>query len=343
MLATEVDVADRVGARGQRRYAFGTLLLLTIACFALLCGAANADTASLTVTNTAGQIDPAADLPRVFTVSGDAAIPERLYIKDRAPGGAPCAPSADSDSGNELHYWDWWGAEVNGDFTFSYVETWPSSGTAMFCIWLEPSSEDPTTPISQLITFRPATGTLDATVTPASLSVGRVTEFMITGQSEAPAELFATVKPAGGAGCAPSYETDSGESVIDGASVNGAFAEHATHNGSQAATYELCAWLASGPSAAPAIAGPQSVIFTVGAPAPPPPLPPACVVPNYKTDTALNALKRRIVAAHCRVGRLRYTRSRHIRHGGIVALTPHAHSILTSGASVSVVISLGRR
>jgi hypothetical protein len=339
MVPAERGKGDQVGAGRRRRYGIGRLLVLTIAGFAVVCGAAHADTASLTVTNTAGQIDPAANLPRVFTISGDAAIPENLYVKDRAPGGAPCAPSAHSDSGSELH-WGWWGTEVNGDFSFSFVETWPNPGTVMFCMWLEPSGEEPTTPISELITFRPATGNLSAVVTPASPSPGQPAEFTITGESEAPAELFATVKPAGGAGCAPSYEADGGQSVVDGANVNGAFAEHATHNGDQAGTYELCSWLASGPSVAPAIAGPQSVIFTVGAPPPPPP---ACVVPSFKTYTPLNALKHRIAAAHCRVGRLRYTRSRHIQHGGIVALTPGTHAILTSDASVSIVISLGRR
>ena len=48
---------------------------------------AQADSATLTVTNTAGQSDPAAGLPRVFTVSGVAAVPEELFVLSRPTGG----------------------------------------------------------------------------------------------------------------------------------------------------------------------------------------------------------------------------------------------------------------
>src|SRR4051794_11009643 len=77
--------------------------------------AAQADSASISVTGTDGRSDPAADVARTFTVSGNTASPRNLYVSYRPAGGAACAPSASTDTGRDF----WYGDDVNGDFSIS--------------------------------------------------------------------------------------------------------------------------------------------------------------------------------------------------------------------------------
>ena len=240
----------------------------------LLAGAtqARADSATITVTNTAGQSDPVAGVPRVFTLSGVAAVPERIFVKHRAPGGAPCAPSAETDSGSTLpsYFPEWgWDSEVNGSFSFQHVFTWDSVGSEVFCIWLAENEKTiVNTPITQTITFRAPTGTITATVSPTTPSPAQQFTVTITGASEASEEVFATLRPAGGAACAPTFQADSGQGLVNGQNVNGSFSIQSTASESNAGTYLVCLWLADSASSTPAIAGPQPETFTVASPVP---------------------------------------------------------------------------
>ncbi|HEX5307643.1 MAG TPA: hypothetical protein VFW38_01035 [Solirubrobacteraceae bacterium] len=252
------------------------LVILIVLCGTLsLTVGARADSASISVTNTAGQPDPAAGVPRVLTVSGDASVPEQVFVKFRAPGGAPCAPDASSDSGSsdvELLYPSLpYGTYVNGDFSLQNVYTWPSPGTYVFCIWLpkaEPykyEDEQITQPIAQTITFRSPTGTISGTVSPVKPRPAERATLTVTGASESPERVFAKLRPSGGAGCAPTYEADSGESVIDDQQVNGSFDLQGTVTQSRAGRYLVCLWMAESAGSTPAIAGPQPLQLTVGA------------------------------------------------------------------------------
>jgi hypothetical protein len=252
----------------------GVLLSLLVLVAVFTCaGSAFADSASISVTNTVGGSDPASSVPRVFTVSGVAAVPERIYVKYRAPGGAECAPSAESDSGKTIYGFAY-DNSVNGEFHLSSVVEWGSPGPEMFCIWLAQGESSAASPITQTITFRAPNGTITATVNPITPRTGQPATITVTGSSEAPARVYATIRSAGGAGCAPTYEADSGQSLIDGQGVNGSFSLQATTTQAQAGTYLICLWLASSENATPAIAGPQPETFTVANPPPPPPPPP---------------------------------------------------------------------
>jgi hypothetical protein len=257
----------------------GVLLSLFVLVAVLTCaGSAFADSASISVTTTSGQSDPAAGVPRIFTLSGVASVPEHVYVKSRAPGGAPCAPTAESDTGlpTEGYYGDYWGygEEVNGDFSFQKVFTWGSSGTEVFCIWLAGGEKTITSPITQAITFRAPTGTITATVNPLTPTPGQQATITVTGSSEAPEKVFAKIRPAGGAGCAQTYEADTGSYLIEGGNVNGSFSTQATTTQSKAGTYLICLWLAGSANDTSPIAGPQPEMFTVATPPPPPPPPP---------------------------------------------------------------------
>ncbi len=256
-----------------------SLLVLSLSlCASLsLAAGAGADSASITVTNTAGQSDPAAGVPRVFTVSGDASLPEQVFVKFRPIGGAPCAPDAESDSGSTsvepfgqtIAY----GSYVNGLFSLQEVDTWQSPGTYMFCIWLprsepyEDADKEITTPITETITFRSPTGTISGTVSPTNPRPGERATLTVTGASETPEQVFARIRPTGGASCAPTYEADPGESLLSDQQVNGSFSLQATVTQDRTGSFMVCMWLADSASSTPAVAGPQSFVFAVGTPA----------------------------------------------------------------------------
>jgi hypothetical protein len=165
----------------------------------------------------------------------------------------------------------------------------------------------------------------------------------ISGVSEAPENVYATVRPAGGAPCGPSYSADTGSSVVDGYNVNGAFTTTATVTEASAGNYMLCLWLAASESDSAPIAGPQPIPFTVAAPQLPPPPPADCVVPTVPRGTRLAAIERRVVRSHCTIGRISYAYSRSVRRGTVVRLSPGPRTHLANDAGVTIIMSLGKR
>lgn len=331
--------------RGSRRTgSIGRVALAALVCFAAMlaaAGSASADSATLTVTNTGGQSDPAAGVARVFTVAGTAGVPEQLFVSYRATGGAGCAPSARSDTGTILDisgpggYGPFWAINVNGAFKQQDAFTWRSPGPVMFCIWLAANDQTVTTPITQVVDFRAPSGTISATLSPATPRPGQAVTATITGSSEAPEYVYATLRSGGGA-CAPTYTSDTGSSLVDGTSVNGAFSLQQTTSALSAGAYTLCLWLASSSSDTAPVAGPQPIPFTVSNP------PPACVVPSLRQGESLATARQAIARAHCSVGRVSSIRSRRVRRGGVVSFSPRTHTRLGNGAAVNVVVSRGR-
>jgi hypothetical protein len=306
-------------------------------------GTALADSASISVTNTAGESDPAAGLARVFTLSGTASAPEQAFVKYRGSGGAPCAPNAEEDTGRTLS--GFYRVDVEGTYKISNVMTWEPPATVMFCIWLAKGEREIVSPITQTITFRSPRGTISATVNPLTPTPGQQATVTVTGSSEAPERVYAKIRSAGGAPCAPTYEADSGGNLINGQSVNGSFSTQATTTQSKAGQYLICLWLAGSGNETPVIAGPQPETFTVASPTPPPPPPPPpppCVVPSFNSRMHLSTVERRISAAHCRVGKISYSSSERYRHGAVIKLSHRSGTKLSSNAAVGVLVSSGR-
>jgi hypothetical protein len=326
-------------SRCQLRYA---VVLIAAIATAQLAGAAPAaaDTAVLTVTTTTGQSDPAAGVPRIFTVSGSTSLPKQLFVKFRATGGAPCAPSASSDSGTYLGIAENFdGYAVNGAFSSQEVLTRSQPGDVLYCIWLADDRWAIATPIAQTVTFRAPTATVSGTVGPVTPRTRQLARVTIAGTSETPTSLFAKIRGAGGAPCAPTAASDTGSEPVDFdyINVNGAFSTTATVTQATAGSYLICLWLADSSSSVP-IAGPQPVTFTVTAPPPPPP---RCVVPVVRFNASLSKVKRRIRARHCSVGRVVRVRSRRVARGRVIRLKPRSRSRLAQGTPVTVVVSKG--
>lgn len=289
-------IANPAGLRHTARL----LLAAGVAAGVLLAGAASAmaDSAQLTITDTGGRPDPVADVARVFTVSGTAAVSEELFVSQRPAGGAACAPSPYTDpgqpipgTGNSFYF-----RQVQGSFNVQAAATWGGPGSYLFCIWLTPNSTTVSTPISQVITFRSPTGTISATINPLIPRPSQDVNVTVTGASEASEDVFATVRSAGGAPCAPSFRSDPGESVINGTSVNGSFAIQATTNQSSAGNYVLCLWLAGSSSDPAPIAGPQAIPFSV---VQPPPVVGSASVLNCANQRHVATVRARVVKSVC--------------------------------------------
>jgi hypothetical protein len=295
-------------------------------------GQAFADSGALTVTDGTGKSDPAAGLPRVFTVTGNASTAEELFLKFRPAGGAPCAPSYDTDSGESLIG----GRDVNGNYSEQTTYTMSDAGTYTFCIWLADYSSAVSSPITQTIAFRRPTGSITASFSPVTPRPNRPFTISVSGSAEAPTEAFAALQPAGAA-CAPTFDTDPGESLVSGQDVNGAFSFQVTDSGEKAGNYTLCLWLADFSSDPNPTAGPQPEPLSIVAP------PRRCVVPKLPHNRRLSTVKRRIRAAHCKVGAIRFSRHTHVRRGRVVRLSPRSGRRLAHNALVSIVVSRRRR
>jgi hypothetical protein len=272
---------------------------------ALLAGAATAlaDSASISVTTAAGVPDAAAYLPRTFTFSGTTTGSKRLYVKHRADGGAPCAPSAYADSGTWLDS-SFYGQPVSGSFSFQHVLTWRSPGAWMFCFWLANDETTVVAPLTQTITFRPSAGTIGATITPATPRPGEPAQITIAGSTEAPKRVYAKLRSADGSACAASYDTDPGGSILGGWSVDGNYSISEPYSQATPGRYMLCMWLAGSSDDTLPIGGPQQQTFTIVQP--PPPAVESVVALNCRTKRPVKLIRARKVKSIC----MRYRFSR---------------------------------
>lgn len=228
---------------------------------ALLAGAAPAlaDSASISVTAGDGSVDPVAYIPRVFTVSGVSSPNLHLFVKHRAAGGSPCAPSAFTDSGTFVDA-SFYGPAVSGAFALQQILTWRAPGTWLVCFWLASSETKFATPMSQVVTVRAPAGSIGATVAPNPPRVGDRAQITVAGVSEAPRRVYAKLRPDDGTSCGPTFDLDPGGAMISGWSVDGAFSIKANLNNPVLGKYLVCMWLAgssddSGPIAGPVVDG----------------------------------------------------------------------------------------
>src|SRR5438874_9047294 len=195
---------------------------------------------AMQVLNAAGVEDPVEDVGRTFVFQGHTDTNLTLYVAYRPSGGAPCAPSYYSDSGTGFDEW----SDLNGDFRVETARVWPSSGSFLFCMWLAHYSSEVVTPYSRVLSFRLPTGSVSLSTNPAVLRPGVAGTISLTGTSEAPRSVYVKDRPAGGAACAPSPSSDSGEAPFwYGTEVNGAFSLAQTATFDHPGTYMFCVWI----------------------------------------------------------------------------------------------------
>jgi hypothetical protein len=282
--------ASRVGLAGA--VALATLLVTA--------GAAMADSASISVTAAGGSSDPVAYIARVFSISGTASASENLYVKHRPAGGAQCAPTAYSDPGRLST--GFYGLPVNGAFNLQRVWTWDAPGAWTFCMWLAPSETTIATPIAQTISFLTPAGAIGVSINPAAPTTGQRAEVTIAGTSEAPRRIWTKIRPVGGA-CAPTYDLDPGQDMIDGWDADGAFDAKRYTTQTTPGQYLICAWLAGSSYDPWPISGPAALTFNV---LPPPPVVSSVATIDCRSRSTLARLSASKVKSVC----LRYRFSR---------------------------------
>ena len=224
-------------------------------------GSAIADSAAISVTAANGASDPVAYIARVFTLTGNATAGESLYMKHRPAGGAPCAPTAFSDPGRLST--GFYGVPVTGSYTVQRAWTWDAPGAWTFCIWLAPSETSIATPITQTISFRTPAGQIAASVSPAAPRAGQRATVTVAGASEAPRRIWVKWRPAAGGPCAPTYDLDGGQSLIDGWDADGTFGATRYLTQTIPGQYVVCSWLAGSSFDPLPVAGPTAATFAV--------------------------------------------------------------------------------
>jgi hypothetical protein len=199
------------------------------------------DSVSLAVLDSRGRNDPVEDVGRVLDFTTESAADAYLYVTHRPAGGAQCAPTYDADSGTGLIDGE---SITAGSSEVRQTTTWEESGRYLFCMWIANSSDDPNGgSFSQIVKFRQPHGRIRF-LGPSSVSVNRAAALRFRGISEAPKYLFVSYRNAGGSGCAPTYYSDSGNTIIEGANANGGFNETDVYTFESRGTYLICAWLA---------------------------------------------------------------------------------------------------
>lgn len=335
-LPTRRDRARRM-YRALLKLSAALAAVLSLACVSA--PAALADSASIDFLDATGKSDPVAGIGRTYALTGSSQAEKRVYVKVRAPGGAPCAPAAGTDPGDLIrgpsYSGDtrWYGTQVNGSFNLTFNNIWPSAGTFLFCIWIADSASATASPIAQTITFRSPTGTISATTSPVTPLTGQATTVTITGASEAPQDVYAKVRVAGGAPCGPSYSVDPGKSVLFGREVNGAFSTTTSIKQSMPGTYLICLWLADSSDDTTPVAGPQPVTYSVAAP---------CVVPAVGRKMTLKRARDALAKANCSAGSVTSKRARKRKKGRVIKFKPKSGRRLEPGATVAIVVSKGK-
>ena len=315
----------------RTRCCTGRALVLAVALMLGGAGPSHADSATVTVTAPSGAPDAVAGLARVVTVSGSASVQEQIFVRYRAAGGAPCAASADADTGTPLDGFS--GEQVDGAFSLQDTIVWPLPGAVLFCTWLSAGDAGaPVPPIAQAVAFRAAAGSISAELRPARPQLGHTATVTLTGSSEAPAQVLATVRASGPA-CAGTFAADPGAPLADGIAADGTFSLRLKLSEPAAGRYAICLWLARSATDAAPIAGPRTVTFDVA--------PPPCVVPGVGADRRPATVRRRIRAAHCTLGRTRHAASKTVRKGAVIRLGRRPRTRLAAGARVDLIVSSG--
>lgn len=235
--------------------------LLAVAALLVSASAAAAATASVSVTTASGQSDPVAYVPRVFTVSGNGPPGSSLYMKQRPAGGAGCAPTAYADPGRLST--GFYGLPVEGAFSFQRVGTWDAPGDWTFCVWIATGETTIAPVITQTVNFRTPGGQIATSISPRTPQVGQRAEVTVAGDTEAPRRMWVKIRPALGGECAPNYDADAGQSLIDGWDADGVFHAKRYTWLSDPGHYVVCAWLAGSSYDPWPVAGPQAMTFNV--------------------------------------------------------------------------------
>ena len=294
----------RAHSNGKATSMFRTLSLTLIALLACLAfGAASAQAAD-SISITVGG-DPTEEVPLPITVAWTSALTSpRVMVTVKPSGGQTCGANyaADTPNSDDVIYRDDLGSSLG------YARNWTfrDPGTFILCGYLQTTSSD-TTPLKTTgpinVTVRQAKATVAINV-PPRVDPGQVVQLSFPVTTELGRNLYVTVKPVGGRGCAATQSLDEplSDQVLYDTEVQGTQTVQRNFTASQTkASYLLCAYIQEFGSD-PSPEATASATFLVG--------PDPCIEANDKLRSAQRAV--RIAETSVNNNRKSYTRYRNL-------------------------------
>jgi hypothetical protein len=364
-----------VRTRTSRRLLRVAAAIATLASVSIIAPAAYADNVGISLSGGS----PEEGIPVTVTLAGTAAAIDDagdgayLYAVARPAGGVGCQESFGADqvaAGNASTVLiD--GDQQDPDQPFSEeAELTPGIGGSIVCAWVETDANDgsdiatpdevTTGPVSlSFDSTGPQVGPLQVSA-PAKIKVNQGYQITYATQTDQDVNLDSVVIPAGGDGCASSYEAEAASSdpyndVFGGSSdVFGSETTAGDDSETTAGQYVICSWIEGpdqeqvdaatatditigSPPTNPVFAGTSSSPSSGSGSAAGSTSAPACVVPKYSGAT-LATERKRLKAAHCSVGVIHRVRGT-VRSGVVVKLSASPGRRLKPGAAVQITVS----
>jgi hypothetical protein len=184
--------------------------------------------------------DPAEDRAITVTASGTADTGAWVYALIRHAGGAPCGTTPATDvRGTETHDT----TVSSGAYSLARTYTPEDPRRYLLCGWITQGGTVQAR-VSREIDVRSNAASV-AFAAPATAVPDTPVVITVNGATEVRRWLYATVKPAGGAGCGSATSTDTGGSEVVDVMVEGAYSEPRSRS-FDPGTYLLCAWVEEG-------------------------------------------------------------------------------------------------
>jgi hypothetical protein len=354
------------------------------AAFAAAAPAALADNVGISLSTSS----PEQGIPVTVTVSGSSSAIDSegdgafLYAVARPSGGVGCQSSFGADqvaAGNASTVLIDGDEQDPGQGFSEQTDFTPDVGGSLICAWLETDGDDgddvatpnevTAGPVASTFTAAsPQVGPLKVSV-PATIKVNQAYDITYATQTDQDLSLDSIVIPAGGSGCAGSYELevsdlDNPDDIFGGSTdIYGAATTTGIDKEATAGSYTICSWI-EGPddsqvdatSATPikvvaAAASPggstssgtgstpsSGTTTRTGTSTTPSAAAAACVVPRTAGLTLAQA-KTRLKAAGCRAGAVHDEKTTRVKPGRVLKLSAPAGRQLKHDAAVGITVA----
>jgi hypothetical protein len=279
--------------------------------------------------------DPVESVPTQVAVSGMAtSSSDHVVVTVKPAGGQTCAENAAADTGNELIA-TYPGA---GHYSEQVNNTFETAGSYLLCSWTQPSGGAVTDRSSLTFSVRPPHLSI-AISAPATVRPNQIFQVMTTAQAETERHLTEYLVPNTGDGCpanaAAASDTSSSlstlSSYVDGGPSTASYNQSFSSTGS----WLICAYFQYQSSSDPPEATASAALAVVR--------PPVCVVPHVTRRVSLTSFERRVIAAHCAVGRVTRAYSGSVPRGDVISVSPVPGKHLHAGTAIRILISAGPR
>ncbi len=322
----------RQSGRSERRRLLGASCIAALVfASALAIGASASSAATLAITV---GVDPVESITTQVGVAGTVdSANDVVEMTVKPAGGPPCGPNSAADSGSRAINKR---ADAGGPFAETTNWTFDHAGSYLLCAWVSDIGG------SSAVVVASTSQTLAVRIPHLALSIsaprivlrGRTFQVTTTAQAETDRRVNEWMFPDTGRGCPANSgvaETTSAIRVRTGWDLTGGpTVDIENERISTVGRYLLCGYFDYYGVVPPEATAVATVTVV-----------PPCVVPHLRGSVSLRKAKKRIVAAHCTVGAVRYARSRTHARGTVIALSPKPGTGHATHAQVQITVSSG--